>query len=108
MLDPLPEPVDLIVANLPYVRQSELAATDPLSREPRLALDGGPDGLVKIRRLCRQAGNRLSPGACLLLEIGQGQGKPITAFLHDLFPSAGIELVPDLSGMERVMGLTLH
>lgn len=108
MLDPLPGPVDLIVANLPYVRQSELTGTGPLSREPRLALDGGPDGLEKIRRLCYQAGSKLNPGGGLLLEIGQGQAEAITAYLHNVFPSAEIELVPDLSGIERVVSLTLH
>jgi len=108
MLDPLPGPVDLIVANLPYVRKSELAESCPLSREPRLALDGGPDGLEKIRCLCLQAGNKLRPGGSLLLEIGQGQGSAVTACLHNLFPSAGIELEPDLSGIERVVSLTLH
>ena len=108
MLDPLPGPVDLIVTNLPYVRESELTGTIPLSREPRLALDGGPDGLEKIRCLCRQAGNKLRPGGVLLLEIGQGQAEAITAYLHNVLPSAEIELEPDLSGIERVVSLTLH
>jgi release factor glutamine methyltransferase len=108
MLDPLPGSVDLIVANLPYVRQSELTGTGPLTREPRLALDGGPDGLQKIRRLCLQAGSKLNPGGGLLLEIGQGQAEAITAFLHNVFPSPEIELVPDLSGIERVVSITLH
>ena len=108
MLDPLPGPFDLIVANLPYVKESELASAVPLGHEPRLALDGGPDGLQKIRRLCRQAGSRLRPGGGLLLEIGQGQAEAITAFLHNVFPSVEIELVPDLSGIERVVSLTLR
>jgi release factor glutamine methyltransferase len=86
MLDPLPGPFDLIVANLPYVKETELAAAVPLSREPRLALDGGPDGLEKIRRLCLQAGNILRPGGGLLLEIGQGQAEVVTAYLHNVFP----------------------
>ena len=107
MLDPLPEPVDLIVANLPYVRESELPPTGPVSFEPILALNGGPEGLEKIHRLCQQAGSKLSPQGCLLLEIGQGQGKTVTSSLYSLFPSARIEVAPDLSGMERVVGLCL-
>ena len=48
MLAPLPEPVDLIVANLPYVREPEMTGVNTLGFEPPLALNGGPDGLDKI------------------------------------------------------------
>jgi release factor glutamine methyltransferase len=104
MLEPLPEPVDLIIANLPYVRKSELAG---MRFEPRLALDGGRDGMGKIRRLCRQLGGKLRPGGFLLLEIGVGQGKEVTALLNALFPTGKIKLMPDLSGIERVVSLSL-
>jgi release factor glutamine methyltransferase len=104
MLDPVPEPVDLIVANLPYVRKSELTG---VRFEPRLALDGGRDGMKRIRQLCRQLGGKLRPGGFLLLEVGQGQGKEVTALLSGLFPNGKIEVMPDLSGIERVVGLSL-
>jgi len=104
MLDPLPEPVDLIVANLPYVKDSELP---PSNFEPVLALNGGSDGLEKIRQLCRQASYRLRPEGCLLLEIGQGQRKAITTFLGSLFPHAKIEVMPDLNGIDRMVSLAL-
>lgn len=107
MLAPLPEPVDLVVANLPYVRESELSRTGPLSFEPILALNGGADGVEKIDRLCRQASDRLRPGGCLLLEIGQGQGKAVTALLRRLFPSAQVEVTPDFSSTERVVSMCL-
>ena len=107
MLDPVPEPVDLIVANLPYVSQSELSRVNTLNFEPSLALDGGPDGLEKIRRLGTEVGSKLRPGGCLLLEIGQGQRKAVTAFLRSLFPPAEITVAPDLSGIERVVCLSL-
>ena len=107
MLDPLPEPVDLIVANLPYVKESELARTGSLSFEPPLALNGGTDGLEKIYKLCQQVSGKLRPQGGLLLEIGQGQGKPAVAFLCRLFPSAQIEVIPDLGGIERVISLCL-
>jgi len=106
MLDPLPEPVDLIVANLPYVRESELSRVSTLNFEPSLALNGGSDGLEKIRRLCPQISDKLHPEGCLLLEIGQGQKRAITTFLLGLFPSAEIEVTPDLSGIDRVLRLT--
>jgi len=107
MLDPLAEPVDLIVANLPYVRESALSWTSTLGFEPRLALDGGADGLEKIRRLCLQVSDKLRPGGHLLLEIGEGQGRAVTTFLRGLFPSARIELAPDLGGIDRVVSLAL-
>ena len=103
LLEPLPEPVDLIVANLPYVRKSDLAP----QFEPRLALDGGSDGTERIRQLCRQADSKLRPGGSLLLEIGEGQKRAVTALLYTLFPEGKIEVFPDLSGIDRLVSLTL-
>jgi release factor glutamine methyltransferase len=101
MLAPLPEPIDLIVANLPYVRESELDHTF----EPLLALNGGSDGLEAIRQLCRQLSHQLQPRGHLLLEIGQGQVTAVTSLLHELFPGAKIEVTPDLGGIDRVVSL---
>jgi len=106
MLDPLPEAVDLIVANLPYVRESELPQINTLDFEPSLALNGGSDGLEKIRKLCPRISDKLRPGGCLLLEIGQGQRRAVTTFLRSLFPLAEIEVTPDLSGIDRVVNLS--
>jgi len=108
MLDPLPEPVDLMVANLPYVKQSELRQVNPANLEPLLALNGGLDGLEKIHQLCCQVGGKLRPQGCLLLEIGQGQGRAVTTFLHSLFPLAKIEVTPDLGGIDRMVSLILQ
>jgi len=106
MLNPLPEPVDLIVANLPYVRKAELPRIIPAKFEPLLALDGGPDGLQKISQLCRQVKNKLRPTGYLLLEIGQGQRKAVASLLHSFFQCANIEVTLDLSGMERVVSIS--
>ena len=105
LLEPLPEAVDLIIANLPYVRELELP--NSVNSEPLLALNGGSDGLERIRQLCSQLGNKLRPKGCLLLEIGQGQRRAVTTFLRSLFPSAEIEVAPDLSGIDRVVRLAL-
>ena len=104
LLDPLPEPVDLIVANLPYVKKTEI---DTKNFEPQLALNGGSDGLDKIRQLCRQLNDKLLPEGCLLLEIGEGQRRTVTTLLRSLFPSAQIEVTPDLSGIDRMASLIL-
>jgi release factor glutamine methyltransferase len=102
MLAPLPEPVDLIVANLPYVRSAELSDI----REPMLALDGGHDGLDNIVKLGYQLAYKLRAGGQLLLEIGQGQASAVTSWLYRLFPGAKIETIPDLAGIDRVVSLT--
>ena len=106
LLEPLPQPVDLIVANLPYVAQSELAQMSQTNPEPPVALDGGSDGLDRIRALINQLKDKLSPKGGLLLEIGVGQAKAVTAMLKGQFPQGKIEIVPDLSGIERVVKLT--
>ena len=103
LLEPLPEPVDIIVANLPYVSQSEL---NP-QFEPPLALDGGANGTESIEQLCRQAGGKLKSGGSLLLEIGQGQREAVTAILHNIFPGGEVEVAPDLAGIDRVVVLSL-
>ena len=108
MLDPLPKPVDLIIANLPYIKNTDLHRVDSADYEPLLALDGGGDGLEKIRRLCHQLSSKLRPGGCLLLEIGQGQQKAVTTLLKSLFPLAKIEVTPDWSGIDRMVSLTLY
>lgn len=107
LLDPLPHPVDLIIANLPYVTDAELTRVNTFGFEPSLALEGGPDGLEKIRRLCRQAGEKLSRPGYLLMEIGQGQRKAVCSLLQNLFPLAEIEVLPDLSSIDRVVSLSL-
>ena len=107
MLEPLPEPVDLIIANLPYVRESDLTPGGPLSFEPALALNGGKDGLERIRVLCRQVGKKLRFPGCVLLEIGQGQAGPMSDYLRQTFPSARIEVERDLAGIERIISLRL-
>ena len=107
LLEPLPEPVDLIIANLPYVRRSDIPQKGPLSFEPRAALDGGEAGLDTIRELCRQVSGKLRPNGCLLLEIGQGQVKAVSDLLKSRFPAATIEVAPDLAGIERVVALSL-
>ena len=103
MLEPLPGPVELIVANLPYVRRAEIA---PDNFEPWLALDGGADGTEMIAGLCRQAKSKLAENGSMLLEIGAGQRQTITELLCRLFPDGDMEVFPDLGGIERVVHLT--
>ncbi|MBC7252197.1 MAG: peptide chain release factor N(5)-glutamine methyltransferase, partial [Anaerolineae bacterium] len=76
LLSPLPEAVDCIVANLPYVSHAEWDSlpAEIAVYEPRAALDGGPDGLKYIGELLASAAPYLRPKGVILLEIGSAQG----------------------------------
>ncbi|HEX9896510.1 MAG TPA: peptide chain release factor N(5)-glutamine methyltransferase [Dehalococcoidales bacterium] len=106
LLEPILQPVDIIVANLPYVRTADLPAVNTNGYEPRLALDGGEDGLDVIRRLCTQVDRKLKPNGSLLLEIGMGQREEVVNLLHALFSLAPISVIPDLTGIDRVVCMT--
>ena len=107
LLDRRPAPVDLIVSNPPYVSSDELASLPPAIRyhEPRLALDGGPDGLDVIRRLVSQSEGLLEEGGTLLVEIGADQGVEVQAIARTVFPEADtlVRIHPDLAGRDRVL-----
>ena len=109
LLEPLPQPVDMIVANLPYIRSCEFEDLCPEIRdyEPTMALAGGEDGLDIIQQMLEQMPGKLSQGACFLLEIGKGQGGMVTSLAKSYFPRANIELVFDLGGIERVVKVGL-
>jgi release factor glutamine methyltransferase len=107
LLEPLSTSANIIVANLPYIRTGDLPQVNTTGYEPRLALDGGADGLDRIKQLSLQAKDKFLPGGCLLMEIGLGQNNSIASFLHNLLPSAKIDLALDLSGIKRVVCVTL-
>jgi release factor glutamine methyltransferase len=115
LLEPLHRAVDIIVANLPYVKDCEFIDLSPEIREhePTIALAGGRDGLDKIREMLEQMRAKRSayPGeglAYLLLEIGQGQGEMVTSLVNDCFPGASIGLISDPGGIERVVKVALQ
>jgi len=107
LLEPVPAAVDIIVANLPYVLTDEVPKVNTAGFEPEGALDGGPDGTEVIKRLCLQANERLNPKGRLLLEIGMRQSQKVSEILRDKSPGVKIEVVTDLSGIERVVCATL-
>jgi release factor glutamine methyltransferase len=79
----LAETFDIIVSNPPYIPQDRIPGLMPevARHEPRLALDGGADGLDCYRRLAPQLAARLAPGGHALLEVGQGQAADAAAIL---------------------------
>lgn len=103
LLEPLPMLFDFIVANLPYIPTNEVSQVNTSGFEPSLALDGGLDGTDIISRLCLQIKDRLRPDGCLLMEIGAGQKTKVTSLLFRIYPSANINVIPDLNGIERAI-----
>ncbi len=98
--DSLPR-ADVVIANLPYVASAEVdERRGSLGYEPRVALDGGPDGLDLLRRMLADLPSTVAPGATVLLEIGIGQVDAI----REMAPAgASVTVVPDLAGLDRVV-----
>lgn len=99
---------DLIVSNPPYVTPGELAELAPEVRdhEPRLALDGGPDGLAFYRRIAAECGKWLPPGGAVMVEIGWTQ-EPAVRALFEARPELAVgPSVKDLGGRFRVVSAT--
>lgn len=98
-LEPVPEPVDLIVASLPYLRDvPNGAAPDVLRYEPHIALFGGPDGLHHIRKLVAQAPAKLRPGGTLILALDDSQRSAVAEVLAAALPQAHISFGPPTVG----------
>jgi release factor glutamine methyltransferase len=104
LLLPLPEPVDVVLANLPYVapRDAPSLPDDVRRYEPSLALYGDDDGLGHLRGLFAQLPGRLAPGAAILLEFGYDQRAAVVALAQTSFPAAGIHIVADYAGWDRL------
>ncbi len=95
---------DLVVSNPPYVCRAEIERLAPEVRdyEPRIALDGGEDGLDFYRRLASAAGDVLGGDGVVAAEISHGQGVAVA----EIFADAGLRVVGtegDLAGIERVL-----
>jgi len=108
LLEPLSEPVVLVVANLPYLSRQELEGTPPevAKYEPRRAFDGGLNGLDHYRRLFAQAPSHLLPGANICLEVGANQAQAINRIARERFPQAKVAVIKDLAGLDRVLFIT--
>lgn len=105
LLRPLPERVDLIVANLPYVSRREAAGLPPEIRcyEPRQAWDGGIEGMETIERLLVQADRYMDDAGSVLLEIGAAQGPAVRCTAAHCLPGAMVEIYADGAGLDRVV-----
>lgn len=99
-----PEQFDVVLANPPYIPSAEIDSLAPevSKHEPRVALDGGPDGLDAYRAIVARLDDWLKPGAPFAFEIGQGQAADVEALVtvagHTLLPTRA-----DLAGIPRVV-----
>lgn len=106
LLSAVAGPVDLIVANLPYIPTEEIPTLQPeVQHEPRLALDGGPDGLDLYRRLWTQAATALDARGGLFGEIAASQGVVAEHSAAAAFPDRSIKILPDLAGRDRIIAV---
>ena len=107
LLDSLGNPVDLLIANLPYIPTADIEHLPPEIRdhEPRRSIDGGPDGLSVIERFLQQAPDHLQPQGAVFAEIGHQQEKSASRIAASAFPQAYVEVAPDLAGIPRVLAI---
>ena len=106
LLDAVPEPVDLIVANLPYIPTERIPTLQPeVQKEPTLALDGGPDGLDLVRRLLTQAEDKLKDHGIILLELDPEQVPVVQELALKHFPNGSTSVEQDLAHLDRILAI---
>ena len=98
---------DLVVSNPPYIATDVIETLEPEVRdhEPRLALEGGPDGLMHYRRLAPEILRVLKPGGRFAVEIGYDQKEPVEALFREA-GARGVTTLRDLSDRDRVVAGT--
>jgi len=95
---------DLIVSNPPYIRSSEILELAPeIQFEPRVALDGGEDGLDFYRKISKNAPLYLNNNGYLILEMGFGQCAEIRKILQNSLNFEIIEVVKDYNNIDRII-----
>lgn len=107
-----PRPLDLITANPPYIPSAEIDTLQTeVQHEPRMALDGGPDGLDFYRVIAARYRDQLAPGGWLCLEVGAGQSGEVAALLSQSGFDA-VHVRDDYAGIPRIVSaqkpLELH
>ena len=106
LFDPLEEgsPFELVLFNPPYIPRDHFAslASEVRDYEPRVALDGGKDGLAFFRRALPRVGKFLHPEGWFLAEIGEGQDQEVRRMAEKIFDLDSFDFIPDLAGIKRV------
>jgi len=99
---------DLVCANLPYIPSEKLQRLAVAQYEPRLALDGGANGLLYIERLLKALNERLIPGGLALFEIEAEQGVTAAYLARKIISDADIAVKKDLAGLDRLLLVAKH
>ncbi len=98
------ETFDVILSNPPYIPSADIDGLAPEVRhEPRIALDGGADGLDFYRRLAKDATAHLKDGGQIFVEVGAGQAADVAALFAENPLLAGIHTLSDYGGIERAV-----
>lgn len=101
--DALRGPFDLIVSNPPYIPSRDIddLAIEVRAHDPRLALDGGADGLAAYRAIIPAAFERLAPGGVVVVEVGQGQDVDVARLMAEAGFDTSVPAKADLNGVPR-------
>ena len=94
------ESFDLIISNPPYVPE-DFTISKEVSKEPKLALFGGVDGMDFYRKIIKQAGRYLNPNGYLMFELGINQSRDVKKYMEKEF--SDIRIIKDLAGIDRVI-----
>ena len=94
---------DMILSNPPYIEKAvvETLEAEVRDHEPRMALDGGEDGLDFYRKIAEESVQYLREGGRLLFEIGYDQGEAVSSLMKEHF--AEVRVIQDLAGLDRVV-----
>ncbi|MGD8190367.1 peptide chain release factor N(5)-glutamine methyltransferase [Brevibacillus ginsengisoli] len=97
--------LDILVSNPPYIPTADVEELDEEVRqfEPRLALDGGEDGLDFYRRICTALPQMMKPTSLVGFEVGIHQAQDVASLLQTIGQMEHVEIIPDLAGIDRVV-----
>ncbi len=103
LLSTLRGPVDFLCANLPYALSGSLEGSPVVRFEPRLAIDGGLDGLRLVARAIDQSASRMAAGGLALFELDAAHANEARKLAKSRFPNALVKVKKDLAGWERLL-----
>lgn len=92
---------ELVLANLPYLTPEQIAGNPDLDAEPRMALDGGADGLDLVRRLIAQLPGRVADAYAIGLELDPSQVRLVVSLLEEALPGTVVSIIRDYAGLDR-------
>jgi release factor glutamine methyltransferase len=105
LLDWTGGPWDLILSNPPYLSPDQIDGNLEITAEPRLALDGGENGVELIARILDRAATVAAPRFAMIVELDPNHAHAVRAMAAAHFPDADVIIVPDLTGRDRFLSI---